>query len=400
MPNPNWSDRKLPGQMKAAWGDRDAVWENEVMLANETGKDLYITIPIDASDDYVFKLANLIRFGSDGVNPYTWAVNNPVYPGLNPNLHVYVEWANEIWNWAFSQSNLGVDMPKLAVQNNTLKGKIINYDGQRPDGDFRRWAALRRSKASNIFRAIWGDAAMGDSVRVVLEYQYDNRKARPSNRCDSSTTTSTTATARQHVADPHPVSYYIWVRGGASYFGASNPLGLVNDIQVPDGDLESAPVTSGNAVTRPAGTPWTFTGNAGSLSRCERFGDNQRIAVDGVGAIPTTPSGNQAMFISGIADGIRCHQFPACGMYALDFQSAAEFGADMADALDFYFDGQRVTPLAAEPGAKSLPWVPGTGYGRDPSKFIFYGTVPVCRFRPRSQHSKHRRPRQSPIKPR
>ena len=60
-----WSDRKLPGGLKAAWGDRHAVWENEVMLANETGKDLYITIPVNASADYVSKLGqpHALRFG-------------------------------------------------------------------------------------------------------------------------------------------------------------------------------------------------------------------------------------------------------------------------------------------------------------------------------------------------
>src|SRR5205807_850264 len=46
-----WTDRKLPGLMQAAWGDQHADWENEVMLANETGKDLYITLPVGASAD-------------------------------------------------------------------------------------------------------------------------------------------------------------------------------------------------------------------------------------------------------------------------------------------------------------------------------------------------------------
>ena len=62
--------RKQPSDAKAAFADRAGVWEYQVMLANETGKDLYITIPINASDDYVQKLAKLIRYGSDGTNPY------------------------------------------------------------------------------------------------------------------------------------------------------------------------------------------------------------------------------------------------------------------------------------------------------------------------------------------
>ena len=91
-------------EVEAAWGDRDAVWEDEVMLANETGKDLYITLPVGATTEYIRNLANLIRYGSDGVDPYTAPVADPVYPGLNPNLRVYVEWGNEFWNWAFSQA--------------------------------------------------------------------------------------------------------------------------------------------------------------------------------------------------------------------------------------------------------------------------------------------------------
>ena len=64
------ANASCPDGMKAAWGDRPGVWEYQVMLANETGKDLYITIPINASDDYVRRLAKLLRYGSDGMNPY------------------------------------------------------------------------------------------------------------------------------------------------------------------------------------------------------------------------------------------------------------------------------------------------------------------------------------------
>ena len=170
----DWADRKLPGDMKAAWGDRSAVWENEVLLANETGKDLYITIPVGATSDYIENLANLLRYGSDGVNPYTELVADPVYPGLNPNLRVYVEWGNEIWNWSFSQGGWAADAGRAAVLDGTPDGLIVNFDGQRENGDFRRWAALKTVQASNTFRSVWGDAAMGDRVRMLLEYQYDN----------------------------------------------------------------------------------------------------------------------------------------------------------------------------------------------------------------------------------
>ena len=81
----------LPGNAEADYSDLGEVWEYEVELANETGKDLYITIPMNANTQYVTNLANLIKYGSDGVNPYTSYQADPVYPGLNGNLHVYIE---------------------------------------------------------------------------------------------------------------------------------------------------------------------------------------------------------------------------------------------------------------------------------------------------------------------
>src|SRR5207248_10699609 len=69
--------------------------------------------------------------------------------------------------------------------------------------------------------------------------------------------------------------------------------------------------------------------------------------------------------------------FPRAGVYAIDFRGAAEFGDGMANPLDFYFDNQRVTPHAQDLTPNAQPWAPGTGYGRDPSQFVVYGTVPV-----------------------
>ena len=48
------------------------------------------------------RLAKLIHFGSDGVNPYDAPQANPVHPPLNASLKVYVEYSNEIWSSGFS----------------------------------------------------------------------------------------------------------------------------------------------------------------------------------------------------------------------------------------------------------------------------------------------------------
>jgi hypothetical protein len=372
----NWSDRELPGNMKDAWGDRHAVWEDEVMLANETGKDLYVTIPVNATSDYVQKLALLLKYGSDGVNPYSGPVANPVYPGLNPNLRVYVEWGNEVWNWAFSQSTLAATAAQNAVQSGTTEGQVINYDGHAPVGDFRRWAALKTVEASNAFRSVWGDAAMGPTVRMLYEYQYDNIQDTAVGGLSFINNFFNNADG-VHVPNPHPVSYYIWGAGGASYYGASNPLGLVEDIGVPDGGFEGDPVAPGAASPSPGGSPWVFSGTVGVYQSLPGFTANQPVGIGGIGNVPTPSEGSQALYVSGNGTAAVNIDFPKAGVYAISFQAAAELGANMGNPLDFYFDNQRVTPNAQNLDPNPNPWTPGTGFGRDPNSFTEYGTVPV-----------------------
>jgi Carbohydrate binding module (family 35)/Viral BACON domain/Secretion system C-terminal sorting domain len=55
--------------------------EWQIDLCNRVGADIWINIPCTANADYSFQLANLLN------------------SQLNSNLKIYVEWANEIWNW-------------------------------------------------------------------------------------------------------------------------------------------------------------------------------------------------------------------------------------------------------------------------------------------------------------
>src|SRR5205085_12454488 len=78
------------------------------------------------SDDFMTKLAKLIRFGSDGVNPYDTTQANPVFAPLRSDLKVYVEFSNEIWssgsgfaqgNWAQDQATaLGITKPQFTAR--------------------------------------------------------------------------------------------------------------------------------------------------------------------------------------------------------------------------------------------------------------------------------------------
>ena len=84
-------------------------WEIQVALANETGKDVYINIPSNVSSSYITNLADLFAYGSNGVTPYTSVQSDPVWKPLNPNLKVYIEFSNEIWNSGFVQAETRSD---------------------------------------------------------------------------------------------------------------------------------------------------------------------------------------------------------------------------------------------------------------------------------------------------
>ncbi|MEM4247793.1 MAG: PA14 domain-containing protein, partial [Candidatus Nanoarchaeia archaeon] len=162
--------------------------EYKILLSNHSGRDLYIQVPHASTDDYITKLAQLIRYGSDANgNPYTSEQADPVFPPLNPNLRVIVEYTNECpWNSAgqYPQSAWVIQKAKDEVAANTAIGQILNYDGQFAGlGDMQkgsRYFALRTVQISNIFRSVFGDDAMpapgkrDPKIRPVLMYQYDN----------------------------------------------------------------------------------------------------------------------------------------------------------------------------------------------------------------------------------
>ena len=224
----NWSDRTRPINASQAvgnpaapaggWQGHGAAWEYAILLANQTGKDLWINVPLNATDDFITKLAQLTKYGSDGTTPYTSTQASPVWPGLDPNLRLYVEFSNEVWNTAGAfQGNENHDE---AVAEVTAGGSPLNFDGETNDW-FWAWRrpAKRIVEISKIFRTVWGDSAMMSHVRPVLMSQlgyadgpllqemllmvnyYDNPN---------------------YVSSPHPPSYYVYGVGGSGYYNPSD----------------------------------------------------------------------------------------------------------------------------------------------------------------------------------
>ena len=170
-PDVEWSDRVRPGHATQT-GKNGIAWEYVVLLANQGRKDVWINVPLKASDDYVRKLALLLRYGSDGAEPYTSPQARPVHPPLDPARVVYVEYVNELWNGIYASTG---ENQRLALAE-IGRGDPHHYK-YKPGSDFHyamRRLGHRTARVSAIFRSVFGDAEMMTRVRPVLAAQIDN----------------------------------------------------------------------------------------------------------------------------------------------------------------------------------------------------------------------------------
>jgi hypothetical protein len=365
-----WEDRLRPNHAFFADEKREN-WESLVMLANETGKDLYLSLPVAADDDYHEKLARLLRYGSDGREPYPSFTSRPKYPPLNSNLKVYVEVGNEIWNWPFESTDLAKNESQRAADENSADWKIINYDGDaREPGHIRavrRWHALRTVRCSNTFRRVFGEE--WGRVRMMLLYQYENFQE---TALHSFEFIDDFFGSDQFVDEPHPISYFIWGSGGASYYGLNNKDGSQTELKLADRSFEQPTLGRNQHRQRPSGSAWTFAGNAG-LVRAEspgrKIGPLQSPAV--------SVQGKQAAYLRMNGSFSQRVRFPKRGVYALAFHAAGQnTGWQGYARFGIQVDGQPINPMAQH---LTVPDVQANigGWGRDLDELDErYGSLP------------------------
>ena len=175
---------------------RNQTWETMIQLCNETNSDAWINVPVKATDDYIRHLALL------------WKEQ------LNPNLKVYVEFSNEMWNSSpgFTQFGTNIDaaLSEVAAGNSSL-----NFDGEASKWylGWRR-VAKRIVEISNLFREVWGDDNMMTRIRPVLMWQQGDGQA----------TASSQLIWLDHYSQStnKPINYYLYGAGGSAYYAPDN----------------------------------------------------------------------------------------------------------------------------------------------------------------------------------
>ena len=203
--------------------------EHHIQLANATGRDLWINVPIVANDDFVTKMAQAIKYGTDGTNPYTSPQSNPVYPPLAPNLNVYIEYGNEVWNSApgFYCYYVVMDLIKYLPASHPVYAiqpqNNIYYTGY-------RYTAYRAAQISDLFRSVFGDSAMMTRVRPVLMGQKGTANHGTLIWLDAYGAT---------LNPPREVNSYVYGAGGSGYYGV-NTMGNTPDAYFAPGNYPDA----------------------------------------------------------------------------------------------------------------------------------------------------------------
>ena len=274
-----WEDRMCPGTpfyQKGAqgwpeqaeghpwgYGKRAWVYEHFIQMANEMGRDLYFCFPASTDDAWMDKFAKLVKYGSDGKEPYDGPVENPIYPPLNSNLRIILEHGNEM-GWSAIQPKLWkADLVEHHKNNNDI-WKAINFDGKIKDGrdgtGVFRYHGYRSAKMSRAMRKVYGDEGMGEIVRVMLFGQYQQPHQ---NTALQFVDDYFNNGAGDFVDDPMPVSDHFWGGGLAVYYGGENYWAESDELWLKDRSFEELSLDPGQAVLTPADHAWTFTGNAG-----------------------------------------------------------------------------------------------------------------------------------------
>jgi hypothetical protein len=151
----DWAQRPKPTD--ANYARAGVSWEDLIQLCNMVKANMWVCVPVRATDDYVKQLATLIK-------------NN-----LDPSLSVYVEYSNEVWNTAFDQGKYNV--AKAQAEVNTGKTDL-NYDGNKNLYELAdRLYARRSMQISNIFKSVWTSAGLPSPINTRVKVVVGNQAA-------------------------------------------------------------------------------------------------------------------------------------------------------------------------------------------------------------------------------
>jgi hypothetical protein len=119
-----WENRPVPEN--STYSRIGVPLEVMIALSNQVQAEPWFNIPHKATDEYIRNFAQKVK------------------AELNPNLNIYVEFSNEVWNWNFKQTHYALE------QGQARWGK--------DKGDaFRQWYGMRTNQMCEIWKKEFGN---------------------------------------------------------------------------------------------------------------------------------------------------------------------------------------------------------------------------------------------------
>jgi hypothetical protein len=145
----NWNDT-TPVNWPRYTSPKHNPWQTIPFIANQINKpiDIWINIPVSASDDYILNVARIM------------------FSELNPTNNIYLEYSNEVWNWEFLQSKVNLHAANDSVLNHG-DPYHLNYDNC-SNGAYWAWrrTAYQIKHIGDLFKTVFGDENVGQWKRV------------------------------------------------------------------------------------------------------------------------------------------------------------------------------------------------------------------------------------------
>lgn len=158
-----WSDRVTPTYYTQG-GPNGMAFEYAIELCNLLKADGWFCVPHMADDIYIRQLAQLLK------------------NGLDPDLHIYIEYSNEIWNWMFDQAQWvlhnGIHPDKGEITRALDQYVIDGLEAINPDAaDHPEKDAFMMARLFRVFGEEFGeDMSRVTRVAAVQHSWYDNTR--------------------------------------------------------------------------------------------------------------------------------------------------------------------------------------------------------------------------------
>lgn len=151
----SWPNRSTRERNHIYTSELGVPWEHVISLSNLTNKNIWVNIPSGADNDYIYNLANLFR------------------KNLNPDIKIYIEYSNEVWNGIYKQHKENFDMAENEIKYDTKS--TLFYDGKKDRAvvGYRR-IAKRGKEISDIFRKVYGASSMMHTIRPIFASHVEN----------------------------------------------------------------------------------------------------------------------------------------------------------------------------------------------------------------------------------